>query len=202
MKKLIYLLFTWPLLLFLSCGDDNICKSNLYNYDGKSACIFIVVENETDEDFSISLNSYSFSDVYKLKQLKSDAESLKTKINSKSSSAITLPLIDNQVINLIPITNSAYNLHYQSIIGTITYSDSSTKKITGYDLDNLEISGMKKDDFDLSGFGYYKVDTAIKPVDKTFGIFISPDEKVNGIKEGTIILTIKVTDSGLEYFYQ
>ena len=191
-------LFLIPLFIFTACPDSNICSENdvYYNYGGKEVSLSLTLQNNSSEDISLSLNPCIYSkkrDYY----WNTEKEVKDLAIESKTEEKLTFHVMDNYVLFYASVTANPY----QSMIGTITYKDGSSKKFTGYDFDSLSIPSLNKDDFELSGFGYYKINTSVENADNTFGTFVSPDENANGIKEGVIYLTIEVNDEGLSYSY-
>jgi hypothetical protein len=204
MKKVFIFLLIVCSFIFISCPKDNTCTEGFYNYDGKPVYIKVNVENKTQESVLIDFSSYSFSDLYelqKLPEIDSDNKDNQQTVEKNSERTFTYVLMNNKVLWQLPIKSSSHHVHYQSIVGSVKYSDGSEKKITGYDLNKTEIASLQNDDFTLSGFGYYIVDTSVEVVDSCFGVFKSPDENVNGIKEGTISLIVRIEDSKIECLY-
>lgn len=199
MKKMIYLLFILPFLLLASCGDGDNCNQNnvFYNYGGKEVSLSLTLENQLEEDLSISLGSYVYAkeyDDFSKVDFKLPEE---VSLASGKSQTLTVQVMNNGILYSAAINSFPHKLFYQSIVGSVKYSDGSQKKFTGYDFDQVTISSLKKEDFDLTGFGYYLVDTSVEPSDKTFGLYYSNEESVNGTKDGVIPLKIPVTSSGL-----
>ena len=190
-----------PLFIFTACPEVDGPGKLYYNYGGKPVSFSFTVKNNTSEDITFSADSYDQDEISGLVNLSSDEEITEQTLAAGEKATKDLILVDDGVLWLVGINCLKNKLYYQSMIGTITYKDGSSKKFTGYDFDSLSIPSLNKDDFELSGFGYYKINTSVENADNTFGTFVSPDENANGIKEGVIYLTIEVNDEGLSYSY-
>ncbi len=200
-KKIKYLFFIALSFLFFACPDPDNENNILYNYNGKSVGLSVNVENKTDEEIDFSLSSYLYSSQWKKFQEVSADASVEGKLAANEKKQITFRVMDNNVLHFAKVIKSPAAFYYQTLFGSIKYADSTEKKIIGYDLDKVQVPDFKKEDFSLTGFGYYLVDTSIESDDGYFGKYVAENSISNGKKDGLIKLNILVTETEIQYSY-
>ena len=188
-----------------------------YNYGAEPVYVTVTVDNQTDE--SVDFTGFFKNVLFYCKDEEItiekkggyiDLSNVTVEPHTKSNEEKII-LMDEVQIQIFPVTIlTSGQSEMISLVAEIK-KNGVTQKITGFpvseilsisNVKNNDYAGLENEDFAYTGFGYYYIDNSERDHPETYGTYICPDSRANGVKSGTINMIIIVKDDEIVVEYE